>query len=282
MTKIATALNLPLDASVRHLAAGRNNQGLIRSVVLALGVHASLIAGLTWGVGWRQHSPTPTVQAELWAAVPTLQAPAPSPEPAPEPEAVKKPTESPPPAELPTPKEQAPGKPQINIEKAKKPPKVLPEKEKPNNKKKIEQEKKQAAVRAKEESQLAAVRLQIEREKARADALARMNAMAKSTGKTPGRDTQTAAPSQGYLGRISALIKPNITYTGTKAVDVEAQFEVVLSSQGVIQSVTLKKSSGIEAWDQSAFRALIKTERLPLDNGRVYSPLLFAMRPKDF
>lgn len=287
MTRFATTVKVPTDRLARDDLHGPGSQGFIRAFALALGVHATLIAALTWGVAWRHHSANPTVAAELWAAVPMQEAPAPRPAPMPTPEPEKKPTDQASPAAPVPSKELAPVKPQITVDKAKKPPEAKPEKEKPDgkakDKKKTDQEKKLADERVKkEEAQLAAVRLQIEKEKARAEAMARMNAMAKNTDKTAGRDLQTTAPSQGYIGRISALIRPNITYAGDRTADVQAQFEVVVDPQGVIRSVVLKKTSGIPAWDDAAYRALIKTERLPLDNGRVYSPLLFAMNPKSF
>ncbi|PUA95991.1 cell division and transport-associated protein TolA [Acidovorax sp. 107] len=47
----------------------------LRAITLAVLVHAVLIGALTWGVNWKNTADQPAVEAELWAAVPTLAAP---------------------------------------------------------------------------------------------------------------------------------------------------------------------------------------------------------------
>jgi len=75
------------------------------AILLALGVHAVLLAFLYFGISWQSKTPI-SVEAEVWdmkvetAAAPPLPAPAPEPEPQPEPE----PTPAPPPPPPPVPK----------------------------------------------------------------------------------------------------------------------------------------------------------------------------------
>lgn len=76
-------------------------------LLLALGVHALLIAALTWGVSWQQDAPAAAVAAELWAALPAASAPR-----AIEPEAVVAPPE-PEPEPVPAQKPVAPVKPAV-------------------------------------------------------------------------------------------------------------------------------------------------------------------------
>ncbi|MBP6305838.1 MAG: cell envelope integrity protein TolA, partial [Giesbergeria sp.] len=75
----------------------------LRAVVLAVLAHVLLIGALTWGVNWKSSTDTPTVEAQLWAAVPQQAAPRASAPPAPTP---------PPPAPVPpVPAPPAPVKP---------------------------------------------------------------------------------------------------------------------------------------------------------------------------
>jgi colicin import membrane protein len=57
--------------------------GEVRSFVLALLIHALLIAALTWGVNWKRSDTAATFGAELWSSLPPDAAPTPAPPPAP-------------------------------------------------------------------------------------------------------------------------------------------------------------------------------------------------------
>lgn len=79
-----------------------------RSLVLALLVHALLVAALTWGISWNDKDTASEAEAELWSAIPQAAAPKaveppppPPPPPAPEPKPTPKPV--PPPKAAPTP-----------------------------------------------------------------------------------------------------------------------------------------------------------------------------------
>src|SRR5947208_787244 len=86
-------------------------RGLGKGLALALVAHALLLLALTFAVNWRASEPE-GVQAELWAAVPQIAAPARPAEPA----AAPAPAAAPPPAP-PQPAPRAVVEPQIAIEK---------------------------------------------------------------------------------------------------------------------------------------------------------------------
>jgi len=97
-----------------------------------------------------------------------------------------------------------------------------------------------------------------------------------------GTAMQSAGPSAGYGGRISALIKRNLTYTETPTNNPTAEMEVRTSPDGTIVSRKIVKSSGIKSYDDAILNAIDKTERLPKDvDGRVPSALVISFRPKD-
>lgn len=96
-------------------------------MVLALVVHALLIAALTWGVNWKHDDPTAAFEAEIWSRLPQQAAPRaveppppPPPEPEPEPEPEPAPPPPPAPAPAPPPAPPAPNEAQIALEQAKK------------------------------------------------------------------------------------------------------------------------------------------------------------------
>ena len=95
-----------------------SGNGGVRAFVLALMVHALLIAALTWGVNWKRSDTSISYEAELWSAVPRQAAPRLAETPSePTPEVVK-----PPPAPVsPPPAPPAPEKPEV---KAPPPPPV--------------------------------------------------------------------------------------------------------------------------------------------------------------
>jgi len=95
----------------------------IPAIVLAVAVHALLLAFLYFGISWQSKTPV-TVEAEVWdmkveaAAAPPLPAPEPEPQPAPEPEPAPAPT--PPPApKVVEPEPVKPAAPDIALEREK-------------------------------------------------------------------------------------------------------------------------------------------------------------------
>jgi colicin import membrane protein len=269
--------------------------GMAPGAVLALLVHAGLIAALTTAIDWRTET-TEVVSAELWASVPRAAAPAPA-----APPALPAPPTQAPPATVPAPPHAGPARPEadIAIERA--------------------QQRKAAAVRAKADlearqkareaaaAEAAAERMRAAAEKkqreqdereARADEerLARqrednlkrmMGQAGAATGNTGGTGStgaaaQGAAPSAAYLGRVAKLIRDQSVFTGKVPGNAATEVEVRTAPGGTIISRRLVKSSGTPEWDDAVLRAIDKAGTLPRDpDGRVPTLLIVAFRPHD-
>ena len=274
--------------------------GLVRAVLLAIAAHGVLLAVLTAGVQWKHEATPVTVEAELWSAVPqqaASPAPEPEPQPAPQPESrpepvvVAKPVPQPDPA----------------IALAKEKAKLLKEKQLQQDrleqvklvseKKALEKKKQEKELLAKTSSDKAA------KDKTAKDNLAkqalqdakadderrqlqikRMAGLAGTGTSANAGSTGAAAlssgPSTSYGGRIVARIKPNITFTDTINGNPVTEIEVSLSPTGDILSRRILKSSGNKAWDNAALNSIDKTEKLPLDNGKNWSPLTIVLSPQ--
>jgi len=275
--------------------------GLVRAMLLAILAHGVLLAVLTLGVQWKRE-PTPvTVEAELWSALPVEAAP-PAPEETPPPEPAK-PQPKPEPKQEPVvaPKPVPQPDPSIALAREKEKARLLKEKQVQQEKlaqekKRLEQEKalkekelqaKTAADKlAKEKAAKRATEEAKAQEAERQKNLKRMMGMAGTGGSgdagSTGTAMQSSGPSAGYGGRISALIKRNITFTETLANNPTAEMEVRTSPDGTIISRKILKSSGVKNYDDAVLNAIDKTERLPKDvDGRVPSALVISFRPKD-
>ena len=93
-------------------------------------------------------------------------------------------------------------------------------------------------------------------------------------------------PSDSYLGRLRARVKPNITFSDSQLQSVRgnpaAEVEVICSPSGQITGMKLTQSSGNSAWDQAVLKAIEKTGTLPRDeNGKIPSKIPFVFRPRD-
>jgi colicin import membrane protein len=275
----------------------RSPGGMGRGALLALAVHALLVAALAVSVSWRSQTPQ-TFSAELWAATPQLAAPravdsapvAPSPPP-------------PPPAtseRLPTPPLDA----QIAIEKARQAEKLKAERERAE-KLKLEREKaerdkadrekaereRQRDAKAKADARQRELQAQQQREqqaenqrleKQRADNLKRILGQAGATGApgATGTAARDAAPSASYAGKLIARIKPNILLTDPVSGNPAADVEVRTAPGGTILSRRLVKSSGNKDWDEAVLRAIDRTAELPRDvDGRVPPVLVITFTP---
>lgn len=101
-------------------------------------------------------------------------------------------------------------------------------------------------------------------------------------GATPGGTAdRDAAPSAAYAGRIRSAIKPNIRFPADDIGNPVAEVEVRTAPDGAIVSRRLVKPSGTPAWDAALLRAIDRTERLPLDNGRIPAVMILSFRPRD-
>ena len=120
-------------------------------------------------------------------------------------------------------------------------------------------------------------------QKNRDDQLKRMAALAggETTGSGgAGSAAKSAGPGASYFGRVAARIKPNVTYTDIISGNPITEIEVSLSPSGDILSRRISKRSGNTAWDNAALTAIDKTEKLPLDNGKVWSPVVIVLSPQ--
>lgn len=131
--------------------------------------------------------------------------------------------------------------------------------------------------------QKAAKAAELAAQKNRDDQLKRMAALAggETTGSGgTGTAAKSAGPGASYFGRVAARIKPNVTYTDIISGNPVTEIEVSLSPSGDILSRRISKRSGNNAWDNAALNAIDKTEKLPLDNGKVWSPLVIVLSPQ--
>lgn len=282
----------------------------LRALGLAILVHALLLGALGWGVSWRHQAEPLTVEAELWSAVPQqaaprLQAPPPPP---PQPQPQPEPRPAPPP---PTPPDTAQRDADIALERQKKEAEAqaarLKAEQEQKRRQKLEAEKKEALQREREQKRLAAEKAEQQRQKKTAEAraaqekeaaraekelkaqreanLRRMAGLAGATGNDTATGTaqRSSGPSASYAGKVAARVKPNIVFTDDIAGNPMADVEVRAAPDGTILGTPrLLKSSGVKAWDDAVLKAIVKTEKLPLDtDGRAPATLIIGFRPKD-
>jgi colicin import membrane protein len=252
--------------------------GMGAGAMLALLVHGALVAALTTVVQWRSQDPAPVVMsAELWASVPQIETPPPPP---PVPVPVQAPAVAPA-----TPQPDA----DIATERARKrqaEADALKEKERRKAEAaRAEHERAQAERKLREqearEAKADAARLEAQRE-------ANLRRMLGQAGSAPGGATaQTpgspgTAPSAAYSGRLAALIRPHIVFTGTLPGNPAAEVEVRAAAGGSVISSRLVKSSGHKAWDEAVLRAIERTPVLPRDgDGRVPPTLIISFTPRE-
>lgn len=93
-----------------------------------------------------------------------------------------------------------------------------------------------------------------------------------------GSAAQSGAPSASYVGRLIALIKPNIVFTGQVEGNPSAEVEVRALADGSIAK-RLVKSSGNKDWDEAVLRAIDRTATLPRDNDGRVPALTLVFRP---
>ncbi len=145
--------------------------------------------------------------------------------------------------------------------------------------KELEIAKQQEADRLREE--------QAQSEKLRKDARERALKLAgAATGSgnasSTGTAAQSAGPSASYGAKVVAAIRPNMASIKELSASLTAEYDVYTDASGKIMSAKIRKRSGDAYWDDAALNAILKTERLPLDeNGRVPSPMTISLRPRD-
>ncbi|WNO04087.1 cell envelope integrity protein TolA [Rhodoferax mekongensis] len=145
-------------------------------------------------------------------------------------------------------------------------------------------DKAKAAEAAKQKAEKAAKEEAKRAELERQQQLNRLAGLAVAAGSGSASSSGTAAKSSGpganYSGRIQAAVKPNITFTDTIVGNPKTEIEVTLASNGEILSKRITKRSGNKAWDDAAENAIDKTRKLPLDDGKVWSPMIIVISPQ--
>lgn len=306
-----------MEADDRNAFAPPHQPGLVRGIVLAIVAHLLLVAALTFGLRWERDAQEVSAAAELWAAVPQEAAPqeaAPPTRPEPQPEPPKpEPQPAPPPPPPPPEVQQREAEIALEREKQKQAEeearrqaelererKRREEAEKRKReeeaarkeaeRKREEAEKKAAEARAaaekkrKEEAERKKREQEEERRlaKLREENLRRIQGLA--GGGTPdarGTAAHSAGPSASWAGQVRAAVRPNIVFAEDYSGSPSAEVEVRMAADGSITSRRLVKSSGHPGWDLAVLRALDKTAKLPLDKGRVHSPVILTFRPRD-
>jgi colicin import membrane protein len=258
--------------------------GAIRSLGLALLVHAALIAALTWGVNWKRSDRSVAFEAELWsntrqeAAPELVEAPPPPPPPPPPEPATKVQEVTPPPPKVDIAQGQEKKRKQrVQQAQAEKELKLKKDQATP----KAAQETKQAEAKNQQQQTLAnAAALEAQRKQNIARALGLAGATGGETAK--GTAQKSSGPSASYGGLVRAKVKPNIVFTEDIAGNPSAEVEVRTALDGTVMSQRLVKTSGNKAWDDAVVKAIIRTEKMPRDvDGRVPTPMILEFRPKD-
>jgi colicin import membrane protein len=251
-------------AALHSMIPRRNSAEALGSFVMAIFMHALLVALLFFGIHW-QSQPPAVIQAELWTAVPQIAAPAPIPEPAiekPQPQPEVKVEPEPPPVKVDIAiKEDKPKKPEV---KPAPKPEVKPE-VKPPPKPAPKIEAKPAEPRA--PSDLS-------------------NLLAQAGAPSTGSAAQTSGPrgDPNYAGLIQAKILSNLRFPlPTDLVgNPEARFMIEQLPSGEIVSIKKTKSSGLPAFDAAVERAIQASSPLPKGkDGRVEKQLDLGFHPLD-
>jgi colicin import membrane protein len=263
------------------------------SILLAVVMHAVLLAFLAAGISWQNNTPV-SVEAEVWdmktesAAAPPPPTVAPEPKPEPKPEPIPKP-EPPRPVKV----EEPPPAPKVDIALERLKQKELKQKQLAEEKREREQEEKEKkqelakkeVLKKKEQEkkllaeekakELAEKKAKEKAEKARLAAEdaklakvrdAEMKRILGAAG-TSGTAQKASAPKidAGYLASITSKIKSSTSYLGSTDVsgNPRAQFKVEQLPTGEIISVRMVKSSGLAAFDDAVEKGIMKSSPLP-------------------
>lgn len=123
------------------------------------------------------------------------------------------------------------------------------------------------------------------RDQARADEMKRL------TGAVGSGGTGQAAKSQGsgradanYAAKIRAKVRSNTIFNVPDSLvgNPEVEFDVQLLPDGSLRSLSMRKSSGIDAFDEAVKRAIERSQPFPPDqSGTVPGRLIIAHKPKD-
>ena len=219
------------------------------AAVLSVLVHVALFAFLFFGIRWQSKLPDAVV-VELWDRPPALEQPLAAETPKPEPKAEPKPEPKVEPKVEPTPKpepkvevkvEVKPVKPDIAVEKERKPP---PKKKEPPR-------KMEPVLRKFDRAS------ELQRQASRE--VEQVSRASKPFQPLPAGPVVDAS----YANKIKTKIRSNVVLPAGLTGNPEAIFEVVQLPSGDVISVRLRQSSGSRAYDDAVERAILKSSPLP-------------------
>lgn len=227
--------------------------GRWQAFAFSASMHVLLVAFLTLGVQWKSKPPE-NIEVELW---PGRSAPASETPPA------KAET---PPQIKPVEPEQPPPKEVVEPEKAEQPDiKVQPEKVKPKQDKPKQEKPKvvESPPRPPQPRQTVAPRTDPMQDINRA-----LNAEASTAAinREQGQRAAAAAASAGqraWIERIAAKVRGNTVLPPNLQGNPVAVFSIELLVTGDVNKISLKRSSGVRAWDEAAERAIRASSPFP-------------------
>lgn len=252
-----------------------------QSLVLALFVHAALVAFLWIGVSWQTEGGS-SAEAEVWDIKVSEAAPE-AKVPVPEAEVVQEETQQ----ELPKPVAQ----PQASSET---PPDIAlkaEEKKKEEKQKEAAKRQEEAQARQKAETKKKEARekqLKLADQK-KADAIlaeeARRLAAKSGTGGsgTSAYSTGSVGADAGYIRKVSAKIKSNTLFNVPPGLNGNppVEYDVELLPDGSIKAMKKRKSSGVPGFDEAVRRAIEKSAPFPPNQaGKVPSRFEVSHKPK--
>lgn len=248
--------------------------GRIRSILLALAVHAAFFAFIVFGVSW-QSQPTPPLEAELWSQLPPVKASRP-PEPAREPETAK-PEPPPPPPPPPKPEPRPEPKPEpVKAEPPRPDPAIAEKREREKKEKekreRLEREKAEKADKVKKEEERRKREAEDAERKRKADEEKAKAAKAKAESEARAAEAQRAAAVASarqneinqYRGRIRDKIRGRANVPDTVTGKPEVEVRITLLPGGEVLNIDLVKSSGNRIYDESILRAIRSASPLPV------------------
>lgn len=229
------------------------NPVAFKAAVLALAVHAVLIAAMLISFSWKNTQPMSIAEVELWDTLPVEVVVKPPPKPVPEPVIKEEPKIEPKIEPKPEVKEEP--KADIQLEKKQK------EDELRKKQAELEKIKKQALLEEK-----------LIKEKNKQEALRKLQEelLADDT-KAPksAANVKTTQASAGEIDKYKAMIQSKIQRNVNKSLcgdgKPELVFEITLMPTGEVQGTPeLVKSSSISACDDAVERAILQSQPLPL------------------
>jgi len=236
---------------------------------LALVVHGMFFSLLFFGFNWHI-SPSSSIQVKMWDSLPSPE-PKPAPKPPPPPPSAPK--------HIVTPKIVKPtikSKADIELKDKKKAARL---------KKELAERKMLADKKEKIRKEKLAKKLADEKQRVAEARIAQENTRIQELKTRMRADVNAAVQSevQRYKDLIQAKIRRNIVMPPDIPDNAEAKFNIIVLPGGTVVSVTMLQSSGHEAYDSAAERAIRKAAPLPLPEdkslARMFRTLRLSVKP---